>query len=276
MNRAVGFRGFNDRSLLFFFVSTLAIFFCWGRLGFITEGQQLTYLLQSRQGVGIGEFVAFVALFSLAWRLPDTEILRPSHLLAVALSSLFFLIPSFPALLVPVAVATLIFVRASNPILRSMGQVFLAVLFFEAIGPVIFLAVSPYVLNLETSIAAEVMSRFWEISRNGPTIEVVGGQNIYIGTGCSAFQNLSVAALIWVSLRKIESISPLLAPDWLILAAMALVTVILNTVRIVYMAHSKADFDYWHVGNGSNHIALIMLTGMLGTFLIGRSIVARK
>ena len=157
-----------------------------------------------------------------------------------------------------------------------MGQVFLAILFFEVIGPVIFLAVAPYVLNIETWAAGEVMSWFWDVSRNGPTIGVVGGQNIYIGTGCSAFQNLSLATLIWVSLRKIESISPFLVADWLILLAMGLVTVILNTTRIAYMAHSEADFDYWHVGNGSNHIALIMVAAMLGTFLIGRMMVAPK
>ena len=157
-----------------------------------------------------------------------------------------------------------------------MGQVFLAVLFFEVIGPVIFVAFSSYALNVETCAAAEVMSWFWEVSRNGPIIAVVGGQNIFIGTGCSAFQNLSLATLIWVSLRKIESVSPFLAADWLILSAMALVTVILNTARIAFMAHSKADFDYWHEGNGSNNIALVMLAAMIATFLIGRMIATPK
>ena len=276
MNRTAGVQRFSDRDLLFCFVSALAIFVCWGRLSFFTEGQPLVYLLQSREGVGIGEVIAFVALFSLAWQLPNSEVLKPAQLLALAIASLAFLIPSFAALLVPVAVATIILLNTPNPILRSMGQVFLAMLFFEAIGQVIFIAVAPYVLNVETLAVQEVMSWFWQIARNGPAIEVVGGQDIYLGVGCSAFHNLSLATLLWVSLRKIESTSPFLAADWLILLAMALVTVILNTVRIAYMAHSKVDFQYWHDGNGSNHLAFIMLAAMLGTFLIGRMIAAPK
>ncbi|MEO6609156.1 MAG: hypothetical protein ABIN69_11885 [Aestuariivirga sp.] len=276
MKRTAGIPRFNDRDLLFCFVSALAVFVCWGRLSFFTQGQPLVYLLQSREGVGIGEVIAFVALFNLASQLPNSEVLKPSQHLALTIASLAFLVPSFAALLIPVAVATTVLLKTPNPILRSMGQIFLAMLFFEAIGQVIFIAIAPYVLNLETLAVQEVMSWFWQITRNGPAIEVVGGQNIYLGVGCSAFHNLSLAALLWISLRKIESTRPFLVADWLILLAMALVTIILNTVRIAYMAHSKVDFDYWHDGNGSNHIAFVMLAAMLGTFLIGRMIAAPK
>ena len=166
-----------------------------------------------------------------------------SDLLTIAFTALAFALPFRLAAIVPLtAVATKLMFR-SDPRLSSIGQLLLALAFYEWVGPALFHLLSPIALQVETTAVQALLSPFGGFTRDGLTISGgANGHSIAVEEGCSAFHNLSLATLIWLSLVKLETLTmkPL---HWRLLAAMAAATVALNTVRIAVMPNQKNGED---------------------------------
>jgi hypothetical protein len=111
-------------------------------------------------------------------------------------------------------------------------------------------------------------------TRDGLIISTGGDHSIIIEEGCSAFQNVSLASLIWISLVKLETLTLRTAHLW-ICAAMAAATVALNTARLAVMAQSHPMYEFWHNGAGLPIIATAMLGAMLIICLGGLRMTAR-
>ncbi|HEX9170076.1 MAG TPA: hypothetical protein VF886_14330, partial [Roseiarcus sp.] len=109
----------------------------------------------------------------------------------------------------------------------------------------------------------------------GLIISPGGAYGLVIDEGCSAFQNVSLASLIWISLLKLETLTLRTVHIW-ICAAMAAATVALNTTRLALMAQSYPMYQFWHNGGGAPIISIAMLTAMLIICLSGLRMTASR
>ena len=79
-------------------------------------------------------------------------------------------------------------------------------------------------------------------ARDGLAISSPTWSGVVVEEGCSAFRNVSLATLIWISLVKLDSLT--MRPAYFVIAAaMIAATVALNTVRIAMMALSPEMYD---------------------------------
>ena len=103
--------------------------------------------------------------------------------------------------------------------------------------------------EFETIAVQAVLTPTGGFTRDGLVITTGGDHGIMIEEGCSAFQNVSLASLIWLSLVKLDTLTirPRMsgsAPRW------RRATVTLNTIRLALMAQSPSMYNFWHNGGG--------------------------
>ena len=94
----------------------------------------------------------------------------------------------------------------------------------------------------------------------GNIISVPGDHAIEVVAGCCSFRNVSLAALCWIALTKLER------PEWhrldiVVLAAAAGCQIALNVVRIYLMALSDDMYLYWHTGMGAHIFSIVASVG---------------
>jgi hypothetical protein len=266
----------RDRHILMAFTGVVVIATCFARLTIGGTGLWGLLVLDPRAGggIGLGELLAMAALFSIIVQLGDEALLSRSELLAIASASLFFAVPLFTAACIPMTVVGLLFLPQRDARLSSIGQLLLALVFYEWLGRILFILASPFVLTAETTMVQALLSLFGDFTRDNLIIRAANGHGIRIEIPCSAFHNLSFATLVWISLIKLETLE-MKRFHWWILAALAVATISLNTTRIAFMAQSQSMYNYWHNGPGKTVVSLTMLAVMLGIFQGGRLLAAR-
>jgi exosortase/archaeosortase family protein len=199
-----------------------------------------------------GEFLAILAILSLVKSArPAIELSRRDLGVLVA-CSLFFLPPepqNIPFL--GVTIAGLYFSwRQPNPVLRSIGQLWLTLSACEAWSGVFFKIVATPVLTGEAFLVVEVGRLFGlGLSLDGVVIRSPSDWNLYLLEACSSFHNLSLSFLIWFSLLKIAN-ARIDSAKVMALVVGAVAIVVLNTVRVLLMTRSEATYAFWHEGNG--------------------------
>ncbi len=265
----------RDRDVLLAFVLGVAIAICWR--GSATEffAELSADFLKARSGIGAAELLAVAVLATLAFRFGDDGRLTASDLLAIAVTSLAFAFPLRLAAGVPLTVVGVKLLVRRDPLVSSFGQMLLALAFYEWLGPAVFHLVSPWVLRFETVAVQAVLTPMGGFTRDGLVITTGGDHGIMIEEGCSAFQNVSLASLIWLSLVKLDTLTIRPAHVW-ICATMAGATVTLNTIRLALMAQSPSMYNFWHNGGGVSIVSFTMLAGMLLICLGGLWIVDRR
>jgi hypothetical protein len=252
----------RDQAVLLAFVAGLVVAICWrgpadGSL------RQMVDLFRDPQALEPANCSLSRFLATLAFRFGGESLLTRSDLATVAIASLGFAVPFKAGASIPLALVGLNLVFGSDPRVRSFGQVLLALAFYEWVGPLIFHFLSPWVLRAETIAVQAVVTPFCGFTRGGLMISPGGNYTLMIEEGCSAFHNVSLASLIWISLVKLETLTLRTAHFW-ICAAMAAATVALNTARLALMAQSYPMYEFWHNGLG----VPIVSTAMLGAMLI--------
>jgi hypothetical protein len=254
------------------FVAGLAVAICWRGSMASSFSQAAAAILKDRSGVGAAELLVIGVLLSVVFALRDENLLSRSDLLTMAATALAFAIPMRLAAIVPLTAVAMKLLFRRDPRLSSIGQLLIALAFYEWIGPAVFHLVSPIALQVETSAVQGLLAPLGGFTRDGLTISGgLNGHSIAMEEGCSAFHNLSLATLIWICLVKLETLTmqPL---HWRLLAAMAVATVGLNCARIAAMAQSYPLYDYWHNGPGVPILSAAMLAVILAVFLVGRAL----
>jgi hypothetical protein len=252
----------RDRDVLLVFLLGLAIAICWRGPTTESLSDLSADFLKARSGVGAAELLAIAVLGSLALRFGDRERLTASDLLAIAATSVAFAFPLRLGASVPLTIVGVKLLFRRDPLASSFGQILLALAFYEWLGPAIFHLLSPWVLKFESIAVQAVLTPMGGFARDDLVISTRGDHGIMIEEGCSAFQNVSLASLIWISLVKLETLTMRTAHLW-ICAAMAAATIALNTLRLALMAQSPAMFDFWHNGDGVPIVSFTMLATML-------------
>ena len=252
----------GDRDVLLAFLLGVAIAICWRGPATESISELSADFLRARSGIGAAELLAIAVLATLAFRFDNDGRLTASDLLAIAVTSIAFSFPLRLAASVPLTVVGVKLLVRRDPLVSSFGQILLALAFYEWLGPGIFHLLSPWVLKLETVVVQAVLTPMGGFSRTDLVISTGGDHGIMIEEGCSAFQNVSLASLIWISLVKLDTLTMRAGHVW-ICAAMAAATVGLNTVRLALMAQSTSMYQFWHNGGGVPIVSLTMLATML-------------
>lgn len=252
----------NDRSVLLSFFACVALAVCW---------QQ--FLSDTWEGVGVGagglgaaEALGFLALFLMAWRVGIDQVLTNFDLFLLALASLTFAFPSLNVVSIALLIVGALFVQRSDARIASFGQVLLALVFFEVLGRVFFDVVAEQALRIEASMVSGILSLEGNFHSEGLSIAAPSGHTVMIETRCSAFHNVSMASLLWISMIKIERYQ-IERRDWLVLGLMIGFTILWNTIRIALMAQSRAMYEYWHNGDGVGIFSATLVVAMFMIFL---------
>jgi exosortase/archaeosortase family protein len=138
---------------------------------------------------------------------------------------------------------------------RAVATVFGALFAQQAIVPSLFALIGPVLTQFDamlvgSSVKLTIAGAAWQ----GNIIAIPSGHAIEIAPQCCSFHNVSLAVLCWVALTKLER------PEWrpldlLVLGAAVSCQVVLNTVRIYFMALSLEQYLYWHDGPGAHIFA---------------------
>jgi exosortase/archaeosortase family protein len=256
----------RDRHVMLAFAGCVAFSILWQRI--VIDGIG-TDSFEQILNVGAGEAVALFALCLLANRIGNDTLLSRVDLLIIAVLGLAFALPSLKGASLAMLAVALMFVARRDARLTSIGQLLLALVSYHYLGRLIFDLLAPYVLRLEAIAVTTILTPLGNFSRDGVCIIGPNGHTIYIESGCSAFHNITVAALIWLALIKIERLQ-LVRSDWFVLAAMIGATVMMNSIRIALMAQSPTMLQYWHDGSGVTIVSVTMLAALLAISLVSR------
>ncbi len=132
----------------------------------------------------------------------------------------------------------------------------------ELWGPKFFVVVAPFIVNLEAAFAAKLLTIFSPgYSTQFNLITAQDGHTIEILAGCSAFHNLSLGALIWISIVKLHRLY-FTRLDFAALAGTFAAIILINEIRIMLMARSYAYYVFWHDGPGSTIASAAMLVSI--------------
>jgi hypothetical protein len=265
----------HDRHVLLAYATSVVIAVVWYRVSVASIFASATAANPlDLMGIGAGELLAVIALFSIIQRVGDDALLTRRDLLVLASSSIAFVIPTLVAACIPITIAALLFLPRRDKRLASLGQLFLALASYELLGRVLFTLVSPYVLSAETTAVYALLSAFGDYTRENLTIFSSDGHGISIEIPCSAFHNLTLAALVWISLTKLETLE-LTRAHLRVFAVMAGTTIALNVVRIALMAQSYSMYVYWHHGPGVMIVSIVMFVALLAVFFMMRPAAVR-
>jgi hypothetical protein len=153
-------------------------------------------------------------------------------------------------------------------LLSSIGQLLIACAIHEVWAPNFFRLVAPYIVNVEAGFAAKILTIFYTgYSSRFNEISAPGGYTIEIFSGCSAFSNLSLGALIWISIIKLHRLH-FTRLDFVALAGTFAAVILINEIRIMLMAQSYAYFVFWHDGPGVTIVSTAMLVSVGGLLLM--------
>ena len=264
----------RDRDVLLAFVVGLVVAICWQSPADGSFSLLSADLFRDRSGIGAAELLALAVLGTLAFRFHEEALLTRADLVVVAVASLAFALPLRSAASIPLTLVGMKLLFGSDLRVRSFGQVLLALAFYEWLGPLVFHLLSPWVLRAETIAAQAALAPIGGFARDGLTISPGGDFRLMIEEGCSAFHNVSLASLIWISLVKLETLKLRTAHLW-ICAAMAVATVAINTARLALMAQSYPMYEFWHNGAGTPIVTFAMLGAMLVICVGGLRVTAK-
>jgi hypothetical protein len=221
-------------------------------------------------GLNVGEILAFVALLKIIVGIGKKSVLRHADLVMLVVLLIGTVSPYRAVVWISATVIGLIFVfrRRDAPSLLSIGQILIACAIHELWGPKLFIAVAPFFVNVEAVFAAKLLTTFSTgYLTQFNQITAPDGHTIEIFAACSAFHNLSLGALIWISIIKFHRMY-FTRLDFVALAGTFTAVILINEIRIMLMARSYAYFVFWHDGPGVTIVSAAMLVSIGALVLV--------
>lgn len=135
--------------------------------------------------------------------------------------------------------------------LAQVGQLWLAISCYESFGQLFFKLVSAPLMQAELSVIALIGPPLgFPVSKDGIRIVSPDGWFIFMLERCSAFHNISLAILMWLSFLKLAG-AEARRPQLVALGVAVLSIFLLNGWRMLLMTPSPAAYDFWHGGAGA-------------------------
>ena len=213
------------------------------------------------------EALGLLALGLTLWRLGDAAVLDRGDWAAIALSALVLIHPAPWSPAVALTVAGLRLVMHGNPGARTAGVLCLGFAWIYLWGPLVFNAVSPWLLPLETWLAFALLAPLRSFTLSGTTIEAANGFSVVVLPACSAFSNTVRTAFLWLALGALCQIGISWRVVRFLAVALALI-VLCNAARVGLMATSYPAYRFWHDGAGATVFSGLLLACALVPFLV--------
>jgi exosortase/archaeosortase family protein len=216
----------------------------------------------------VAEFIGFVAIAVVLRRFGAETLLMRWDFRAIAAASVAVIHPWRHMGGLALTGLGLLFCARRDNRLASLGQLSLALACVDIWGQMALAAIEAKLLPIETALAYLPLSYLDSFTLHGNTISHPDGHSVIVEGGCSAFSNLVIAALLWLSFMKIRNLQ-FRSRHFGVLAAGLLAIVIVNAVRIDLCAWSPDYFQFWHEGPGVGILSWIMLILSLVIFYLG-------
>ncbi len=168
----------HDRHVVMAFATCIVCAVIWQRIVFDSSGT-ISFGQILSAPLGAGEALALFALFSLIGRMGNDTLLSRADLLLIAAAGAAFTLPSLKAGSIAMTPVAVLLITRRDARLASIGQLLLALAFYQLYGRLIFDLVAPYVLWLETGAVTGLLSFFGDFSQNGADIVAPSGHTIY-------------------------------------------------------------------------------------------------
>ncbi|MCJ2108482.1 hypothetical protein MKK70_24540 [Methylobacterium sp. E-041] len=207
----------------------------------------------------VGEAFALAAILFLVIgdRRKDMT-LAGSDITVLLLSALAWFVPQHLGvyLATTLAGAWILLKRRSDRRLAGIGQIWLALSAYELWGKLLFKVAYQAIAVVEVGLIYRVRHFFYsDLGTTGASLSMRDDWSIVILEGCSSFDNLSLALLIWISILMIAEQRVSLAAVRALVLSASLVDVI-NVARILAMLLSREAYTFWHDEGGSTLVAL--------------------
>jgi hypothetical protein len=230
-------------------------------------------IVSDLSAVGIFQFMAWYVILRL---LGSSDLVPTARwrdfLVTTALCLLVFLPTSRMIWVAAVGIAIYLSIyNRGEPKLHAAGIVLAALSVQEFWGHIFFNLVAFPFLRAETAVVGTMI----ELVRAGTVwqdniITGPSGYGIVIYTGCSSFQNLSLAILCWVTVTKLRH-QNWRTHDFVIGGVIGGTMILLNLARLYLMAWDIDLFHYWHDGRGAQIFAISASLTILLISLYGSS-----
>ena len=208
------------------------------------------------------EFLALLAIYSVCKSKLQSIILSKFDFGMIAACALSLLLPNQSLPFIGATAAGIYFCRHSprSVQLASVGQILLAISFYQLWGRLFFKIVSAPIIKAEVSVISKFgQSLGYNFGLDGIILVSPNGWSILMGDDCSSFHNISTAVLVWLSLIKLGGAK---ATGLTVMALCAGITgiICLNGLRILLMTSSEEAYLFWHNGNGAIIFSCVTFT----------------
>ncbi|BDV39673.1 hypothetical protein DSM21852_29260 [Methylocystis bryophila] len=201
-----------------------------------------------------GEILALCAIYSLVTAKTGVITLSRIDFAVISACALLMLAPvSQHFAFLGAGLAGLYFVihYPRRAALAQVGQLWLAIACYESFGRLFFKLVSAPLMQAELSMIALIGPPLgFPVSKDGIRLVSPDGWFIFMLERCSAFHNISLAILMWLSFLKLAS-AEAERPQFAALGIAVLSIFLLNEWRMLLMTPSPTAFYFWHGGAGA-------------------------
>lgn len=207
----------------------------------------------------LGEAFASAAILSLLFAEPRAPSgLSRLDLGVLVLCSLCWTLPESHAVYLGMTLVGLWLLagRSRSAMLADIAHIWLALSLCQLWGKLVFkmfyLVIAPY----EVSVMAQVGRWIFPgLQSTGSELSTQADWSVIMLEGCSAFHNLSLAALLWLCVLKMSAYRADRGA-FIALSISAVLVVAINIARVLAMVPSRDAYLYWHDGTGSIIVAL--------------------
>jgi hypothetical protein len=215
-------------------------------------------LIRNVSTIGIYQNIAWFAVFRLISKSNLTVKSRQADVVIGVILCLFVFLPMNHFIWMA-ATGTAVYWYFSSPDdlnLRSAAIVLGALSVQELWGHMLFHLFEYPLLSAETAVVGSLLEVVrTETVWQGNVISGPDGHGIVLYEWCSAFHNLSLAMLCWVTISNLQQRSWDLR-EFSVGALIGMVMILENVLRLCLMAWNIDLYHYWHDGAGSEVFAV--------------------
>jgi Transmembrane exosortase (Exosortase_EpsH) len=221
------------------------------------SGASLEFLADDLAGISVFRIIGWFAVLRLLVLERSAAAATRQDMWATGVFGAMSLMPAEKMLWITASLAAVyIYVcnqRGSN---GRAGATVLGALCVQSLwGPTLFHFFSVFILKADAALVGVAL----DMTQSGflwhDNVISTEGHSVEIYEACSSFHNVSLAALCWITLTKLNR-PTFIKSDFLFGTAGCVAMIALNAARLFLMALSHANYLYWHDGFGAEIFAV--------------------
>jgi hypothetical protein len=217
----------------------------------------LESLIRDFAGISGFQALGWFAVLRLLTLERSTALITKQDIWATGILGAIILMPAGRALWIAATLlAAFIYLRSQKGSDGRAGATVLGALCVQSLwGPALFSFFSIEILRADAALVGTAL----DATQNGfiwhDNVIATQDHSVEIYNGCSSFHNVSLAALCWITLTKLNR-PTFIKSDFLFGTAACVAMIALNATRLYLMALSPDNLVYWHDGLGAQIFAV--------------------